>query len=229
MNALHAPLSWRPLAAGLAAAAAAVAYAVLCHWAASAPEPGLLEAAVFIVPLMAFALALAWRSAHRAAWLALWLAGCGALFLLRDRLGAGTTWVLLLQHLGFNALIGLGFARTLLPGAVPLVSRLAALVHGGALTPLQQRYTRGVTWAWTLYFAASSAGSVLLFALAPVAVWSAFVNLFSMPLMGAMFVGEFLVRVAVIPRAQRSGFTQAIAAYRRMTQRTGAPDAPGGP
>lgn len=228
MNAPRPPLSWRALAGGLGAAAVAVGYALLCHLAASAPDPGLLEAAVFIVPLMAFALVLAWRSVHRVVWLALWLAGCGALFLLRDRLGAGTTWVLLLQHVGIYALIGLGFARTLVPGAVPLVTQLALLVHGGTLTPLQRRYTGGVTWAWTLYFAASSAASVLLFAFAPVAVWSAFVNLLSMPLLGAMFVGEYLVRLVVVPRAERGGFTQAIMAYRQFTRGGGVPGASDG-
>ncbi len=219
------PLSWQTAAGAVAAAAAAVAYAWVCHVAASTPDPGLLEAAVFVVPLMAFALVLAWRSSHRGAWLALWLAGCGALFLLRDRLGAGTTWVLLLQHVGFNGMIALGFARTLVPGAVPLITRLAALAHGGTLSPLQQRYTRRLTWVWTLYLAASSAASLLLFALAPVAVWSAFVNLLSLPLMGAMFVGEYMVRRLVIPREERSGFVEAIAAYRRWSRPPGGPGA----
>jgi uncharacterized membrane protein len=204
-----------------AAAIACIAYAVLAHHAASAPQPGLFEAAVFIVPLMAVALVPAWRSPHRAWWLGLWLAACGALWLARDLLGAGTQWVLLLQHVGINALLCIGFGRTLAPGAVPLVSRLARIVHG-ELSPRLVRYTRKATLAWTLFFGLNAAVSVLLFAAAPAAVWSGFVNLLSMPLLGAMFAGEYLVRMVVIPREERSGFLQSVQAYREFSRRDGA-------
>ena len=195
-----------------------VGYAVLAHQAASAPSPGLFEASVFIVPLMAFAAVLAWRSPRRGLWLTLWLAGGFALFLLRDRLAAGTQWVLLLQHVGIHLMLCLGFGRTLAPGATPLISRLAAMVHG-TLSPLLVRYTRAVTWAWVVYFGLTATVSVLLFALAPAAVWSAFVNLLSLPLLAAMFAGEYLVRLLVVPRSERSGFLQAVTAYRQFSGR----------
>ena len=217
MNAGRLAAVWRAVG-WIALAAGVVAYAVLAHRAASTPAPGWFEAAVFIVPLMAFAGMLAWRSERRALWLTLWFLSCAALLLARDRLGAGTQWVLLLQHAGFNAALGLSFGRTLAPGAEPLISRLATLVHG-PLSPLLVRYTRRATWAWVIYFACTAAASVLLFALAPAPVWSAFVNLLSLPLLGAMFAGEYLVRTLVIPRAERSGFFQAVAAWRQFSQR----------
>ncbi len=212
--------AWR-LAGGAAVAIAFIGYAVLAHWAASAREPGLLQACVFIVPLMAFAAVVAWRLPHRTLWLAAWLAVAAALWFWRDRLAASTQWVLLLQHVGMNGALALAFGRTLAPGSVPLISRMAAVVHG-TLSPRLVRYTRKVTWAWVVYFALTTAVSVLLFALAPAAVWSAFVNLFSLPLLGAMFVGEYAVRLLVVPRAERSGFLQTVAAYRAFSQRNGA-------
>jgi uncharacterized membrane protein len=198
-----------------AAGVGCLAYAVLAHRAASAGNPGLFEAAVFIVPLMALSLVMAWRSTRRALWLALWLAVAVALFLARDQLGASTQWVLLLQHVAINAMLCLGFARTLAAGSVPLVSRFAKIAHG-TLTPRIESYTRRVTWAWVIYFGLTAIASVLLFALAPPTVWSIFVNLLSLPLLVAMFAGEFLVRSLVVPRAERSGFFKALAAYRQF-------------
>jgi len=195
-----------------------VAYALLAHRAASSPAPGLFEAGVFIVPLMAVAALFAWRSDHRRAWLALWLLALAALFMLRDRLAAGTAWVLLLQHVGINLLLGLAFGRTLAAGQVPLLTRLARMVHGDATSPRVLAYTRSATWAWVAYFVLTSLASLLLFALAPAAVWSAFVNLLSLPLLAAMFAGEFAVRVLCIPRSERSGFVESMLAYRRFSR-----------
>jgi uncharacterized membrane protein len=207
---------WRRLA-WVAAGVACAAYAVLSHRAASTPNPGLFEAMVFIVPLMAGAGLLAWRSAHRAGWLALWLLAAGALFLAREHLGEGTAWVLLLQHVGINLLLMGIFARTLAPGQRPLLTRLAHMVHGDAITPRVAAYTRGATWAWVGYFGLMALVSLALFVAAPLAVWSGFVNLLSLPLLGLMFAGEFALRVLMIPRAERSGFVESVQAYRRFS------------
>ena len=211
---------WRILG-WLAAAAACAGYALLAHRAASAPAPGGFEAAVILAPLMALGLALAWRSAHRVAWLAAWLALAAALVLARGPLAAGTAWMLLLQHVGYNLALGLGFGRTLVRGSKPLVSRFAEIVHG-PLSPVLARYTRGVTWAWTLYFGLTALASVLLFLLAPPAVWSGYVNLLSLPMLTAMFVAEYLVRLRAIPASERSGFFQAVGAYRQFIRRKAA-------
>lgn len=214
---------WRPATlwqalSGVAAVAGCIGYAVLAHRAASAPAPGLFEASVFIVPLMAAALVVAWRSPARLWWLLGWAVVAGGLWAVRDRLGAGTQWVLLAQHVGINAALCLGFGRTLAQDSVPLIARLARMVHGGDLSPRLVRYTRGATLAWTLFFAATAVLSILLFALAPPAVWSGFVNLLSLPLLAAMFVGEYIARVLLIPRGERSGFFEALTAYRRFSR-----------
>ncbi len=198
-----------------------VAYALLAHHAASVPAPGLFEACVFIVPPMGFALAVAWRATHRLAWLAAWCVLAVALWMAREQLGAGTHWLLLAQHVGVNTVLCLGFGRTLAPGAVPLISRLAKVVHG-SLTPRMLRYTRGATWAWTLFFALNAGISLLLFAVMPAPVWSAFVNLLSLPLLVAMFVGEYLVRLVLLPPGERSSFMRAVTAYREASRTKGA-------
>ncbi|GGF46764.1 membrane protein [Aliidongia dinghuensis] len=133
--------------------------------------------------------------ATRRAWArlagALILAGGLALGVLHPRGG----FVLLtgLPH----ALIYLGllmfFGMSLRPGQVPLVTRLSHQIHG-TLPPAIDRYTRRVTWAWCLFFLGQLLGSALLLWLAPIAWWSAFVNILNAPLLTAMFLGEKMTR-----------------------------------
>lgn len=215
------------MAAGMPAARQALAwsaavigglgYAVLAHYATSASRPGLLEASILVVPVMAFALVAAWRSRSPLPWLALWLLVAAGLVLARHQVSAGTAWVVLAQHAGINIALCVAFARTLVPGSVPMVSRLARRLHG----PLSERllgYTRKVTWAWVAYFALTSLVSVALFTFAPIALWSAFVNFLSPPLLLAMFAGEYLVRVIAIPPGERAGLLQSIASWRQRDE-----------
>lgn len=208
--------AWR-IAGWVLAGFGCIVYAVLTHRAVAAATAGPFEAGLILAPLLALGLVLAWRSRRRAGWLALWLGALAALYLARHRIAAGSQWLLLLQHVGFNAALCLGFGRTLASGAQPLVSRLAEVVHG-PLSPRLMRYTRNVTWAWVIYFGLTAAASLLLFALAPAEVWSVFANLLSLPLLAAMFAAEYLVRIVAIPRAERGGFFQSVAAYRRFTR-----------
>ena len=187
-------------------------YAVLAHLAAADPRPDLLGASVAMAPLVALSLAIAWRSARRNWMLVLWLAGCVCLYFGTDWLVQHYNWIFLLQHVGMQALLGLAFGATLRTGQTPLVSRLAALVHG-QLSPALARYTRQVTWAWTMYFSASVVASLLLFWLAPVAVWSVFANLLGLPLLILMFVAEYGVRLCALAPSERVGPLQAIRAY----------------
>ena len=187
-------------------------YAVLAHVAAADPSPDLLDAAVATAPLVALSLVLAWRSARRHWMLLLCLAGCVGLYFGSDWLVQHYNWVFLLQHVGMQALLGLAFGATLRIGQTPLASRLAALVHG-QLSPALARYTRQVTWAWTIYFSATALVSLLLFWLAPVAVWSVFANLLGLPLLILMFVAEYGVRLCVLAPSERTGPLQAIRAY----------------
>ncbi len=199
-----------------AIAAFCLAYSVFAHLAAADPSPDLLDVAVAIAPLIALAGVLAWRSPHRPGLLLLCLAGCAALFAMGGWLVQHYNWVFLLQHAGMQALLGLAFGRTLRAGQVPMVSRFAALVHG-SLSPALARYTRNVTWAWTLYFSVMTTLSLLLFWLAPVVVWSAFANLLNLPLLVLMFAAEYVARLCLLAPSDRAGPLEAIRAYRQAS------------
>ncbi len=199
-----------------AIAAVCIAYPVLAHLASADPHPDRLDAAVAIAPLIALALVLAWRSPQRPWMLLLCLAGCALLYAMSGWLVLHYNWVFLLQHAGIQALLGLAFARTLRAGQQPMVSRFAAIIHG-SLSPALARYTRQVTWAWTLYFAVMTTLSLLLFWLAPVNVWSAFANLLNLPLLVVMFSGEYAARLLLLAPSDRAGPLEAIRAYRQAS------------
>ena len=203
-----------PVCKGAAAVSLCVGYSLAAHFAAAAPTPGLLEAAVAITHALMLAFALAWRSAHRPAGLALWLLACLALYSASGWLVAHYRWVFLLQDVGLQVLLALAFGRTLRSGQSPLVSQFAAMLRG-PLPPVVARYTRRATWAWTLFFAGMATLSLLLFWLAPITVWSVFANLLGLPLVVLMFVGEYAVRCSLLPAADRAGLWEAFAAYRR--------------
>jgi len=205
-----------------AIAAFGLGYSVLAHLAAANPSPDLLGAAVAIAPLILLALVLAWRSPQRSGMLLLCLGGSAVLYALGGWLVQHYNWVFLLQHAGMQALLGLAFGRTLRPDHVPMVSRFAAIVHGH-LSPALARYTRNVTWAWTLYFSTMATLSLLLFWLAPIAVWSAFANLLNLPLLILMFVAEYAARLYLLEPCDRAGPLEAIRAYRQSSARDARP------
>lgn len=199
-----------------AIAAVCVAYPVLAHLASADPHPDRLDAAVAIAPLIALALVLAWRSPQRPWMLLLCLAGCALLYAVSGWLVQHYNWVFLLQHAGMQALLGLAFARTLRAGQQPMISRFATIIHGN-LSPALARYTRQVTWAWTLYFTVMTTLSLLLFWLAPVSVWSAFANLLNLPLLVVMFSAEYAARRLLLAPSDRAGPLEAIRAYRQAS------------
>lgn len=199
-----------------ALAAAGIAYSVLEHRAAVGATPGLFGAAVPMLPLVVFALVMAWRSARRVAFVALWLAGCGLLYGASDWLVAHYHWAFLIQHAGIYSLLCATFGKSLRAGRTPLVTGFARLVHR-TMTPALDSYTRAVTWAWTLYFGGVALLSLLLFWLAPMTTWSMFAIVLGIPLLALMFIGEYVVRCIVLPPADRAGPLEAIRAYRQSS------------
>jgi uncharacterized membrane protein len=200
---------------------AGIAYSVLEHLAAAAATPSLFGALVAITPLTCLACILAWRSPHRPFMLALCVATFVAMYLMSDWLLAHYEGVFVLQHAGIYGLLCFAFGRTLRAGHTPMVTGLARMVHD-TMTPALTRYTRSVTWAWTIYFGTTSAISLLLFWLAPIAVWSTFANLLGPVLLVLMFAAEYAVRFLVLPASDRAGPLEAIQAYRRRSASGGA-------
>jgi uncharacterized membrane protein len=199
-----------------AAILAGVGYSVLEHLAAAAATPSLFGALVAVTPLAGLACVLAWRSPRRPLLLGLCLTALAAMFFSSKWLLAHYEWVFLLQHAGIYAALCFAFARTLQAGRTPLVTGLARMVHD-TMTPALVRYTRAVTWAWTIYFGATCALSMLLFCLAPIAIWSTFAYLLGPVLLVLMFAAEYAVRFLVLPASDRAGPLEAIQAYRRRS------------
>lgn len=193
-----------------------LAYSFLAHRASISPVPGYSGALVAVLPFIALAVAMAWRSTRRTAMLAACFAGCLALVAFRDWMVAHYNWVFLLQHAGIYALLCLAFGRTLKAGSTPMITGFARTLHG-TLSPALASYTRSVTWAWSTYFGGMTVASLLLFWLAPITVWSSFANLLSPVLLVLMFAGEYAVRCCLLPPADRAGPLESIRAYRRAS------------
>lgn len=85
------------------------------------------------------------------------------------------------------------FARSLLPGHVAVVSRIAETIDG-ALSAKALRYTRNVTIVWVMLFAALGLEGFWLALYAPVGMWSLFTNGLNYAALAAAFLIEFMLR-----------------------------------
>jgi uncharacterized membrane protein len=120
--------------------------------------------------------------------------------------------VYLIQQCGFYTIIAFGFGRSLLKGRVPLCTQLADKIHG-PLSAAEVRYTRKVTIAWVVFFLLNMAVTGLLFAFAPLRIWSLFVNFLSVPLILLMFGAEYAVRRRALPQVQTSSLIATLRMY----------------
>lgn len=200
----------------IAAVLGFVVYESALHRAAH--QSGAEVAALFLgmAPFLAIGFVALRRTGWRApAWLAL-LAACAALWIWRAPLAGHFGWTYFLQHAGVNAALGVMFGRSLRAGSTPLCMQIATALHGPPLSPSHAQYTRRVTQAWTLFFAAMVGVSTLLFVLAPVATWSSFANLGTPLLIAAMFAGEAACRRIAFPGMRHTGLLDAVHGYRAV-------------
>jgi uncharacterized membrane protein len=180
--------------------------------------------AIALLPYLAVLCVLAWRSRHRYAL----LLACGAVAWLAWRhlgaIGDHAAWVYFAQHVGGNVILALVFGITLAGNRVPLCTRIASAEHD-PLEPGLARYTRQVTQAWTIFFAANAGISALLFIYAPVVVWSTFANVLGLPLVALMFGAEYLVRRRRLPHIRHASILGAIRGYVHLTRTATRPTA----
>jgi len=111
-----------------------------------------------------------------------------------------------LSHWTIYSALFLTFALTLRKGHDPLICAMARRLHGKLPDELA-RYTRRVTIAWSCFFLAQLVTSILLFAFAPLVVWSFFVNILDIPLVAAMFAAEYAVRLRTLSDPPRHSFS----------------------
>jgi uncharacterized membrane protein len=165
---------------------------------------------ISLIPLLLLLCAMIWRKSRAAGLLSVLLVSIGAI-----ELGFSPQVDLKpfypAPHIAIYLLLLVFFARTLRPGCEPLVTRIARHEHGTLPADIE-RYTRHVTLAWCAFFAGMVLASVLLFAFAPLPVWSWFANVLNVPLLLLMFLVEYAVRLLRFPDFTHASFFTAIRA-----------------
>ncbi|MBA3624632.1 MAG: hypothetical protein H0W48_09325 [Methylibium sp.] len=212
----HGLANWR-LAAGLLAAAA---YAVLSHWLMlhAAGEPWAVAA--LLGPLLLAALGVAVGGRHWRMLAVLVMAVVGLATVVAQGGVADVNRLYLMQHVGIHLALCASFGATLLGGRLSLIGRVAEHVHG-TLSPAMAAYTRSVTRAWALYFAAMALLSLWVYATCAWSAWSLLANLLTPIAITALFVGEYLLRYRLHPEFERTTLSAAVRAYSR---RAGGPE-----
>jgi uncharacterized membrane protein len=196
-------------------AAAVIAYQVLVYcMIVDQPDGGLGEG-LMVAPLLVVAGCVLGRSRRGRVLLAV-LAVLGVLgFLLWRAFGASPGLFYPVPYLTVYMFLLWLFGRTLRPGRQSLVTRLAAHVHGELPTEIA-RYTRRVTWAWCVFFATMAMTSMLLFLLEPLPIWSVFNNLLNLPLVVAMYLGEYAWRLWRYPNFSHASIATVFRAFRNF-------------
>ena len=201
-----------PLATGLLAGSAIVAYDVLAHYVSAYPDAAPWVALLTLLPATALLIELLYRRVGLTAAALGGLASIGGALLLWPLVRDKLTHLYLLQYLGTNLTLASYFGHSLLGGRTPACTTFALLLPPSP-SPTVLHYTRQVTLAWTVFFLTSAGASMFLYLFAPIALWSGFTNLFYLPSIALMFIGEGLVRRTRLPPDQRHGIIASVKAY----------------
>lgn len=202
-------------ATGVLRAVLLLAYPVLSHLASLRGEGIWAALALFGLVLLCLLGALA----HRRAWA--WGALLAAAVLLAWLGRSPWAWMLLqAPPVVFPLLVAWGFARSLLPGRVPLIARIVHALHMRAGVPVEvalERYARRLTAAWALLLVVLAAVNLMLamsvvpdgllaaFGVNPWwpldhAQWSWCTNAADWGLIGGFFVAEYVLRCRLFPQ-----------------------------
>jgi uncharacterized membrane protein len=179
-------------------------------------KPPLLLVLASIAPIAMAGLVAAWKSNTKFIALAVTGAALIALYFFSDFLRSHIAWFYFLQHAGMMVFLGALFGSTLKNDETALCSRIARLLDKTVLDAAYLRYTWKVTAAWTLYFCVSAIVSVVLFFFSPIEIWSLFASVLTPISLGAMFIGEYCIRVRVLPGRKHFSISETIRAYRNF-------------
>ncbi len=197
-------------------AAGVIAYQVVVYcMIVDQPDGGLGEA-LMVAPLLVVAGCVLGRSRRGRLSLAAFAAFGVIGFVLWRAVGASPALFYPVPYLTVYIFLLWLFGRTLKPGQQPLITRLATHVHGSELPAEIARYTRRVTAAWSVFFAAMALTSTLLFLLEPLPIWSVFNNLLNLPLVVAMYLGEYAWRLWRYPNFSHASIATVFRAFRNF-------------
>ena len=205
-------MSLRPRLQLAAVGVLIVTYSGLSHYSNSHAQEGDLATILALAPMSSVGLLLIWRWRGMPAALPAAAIAGSVCWHFWPSFRQNFSLVYLLQQLGFYMLMAATFGLSLLPDRTPLCTRFADKVHG-PLGQLELRYTRQVTAAWTWFFVANAAVTVLLHAFAPLNVWSFFVNFLALPLIALMFAVEYAIRRHVLKQIHTGGLLATLRVY----------------
>lgn len=187
-------------------------------------HPG-FNAAVAVFPIAVGVLMAVWRLPHWALRAGGVLALGALLAWLWPRLRHNVPLMYYLQHLGIHVTLGMFFGRSLLGPGEAVITRMARRIFPPPLSERNVRYTRGATLAWTIFFFCNALVSTALFIWASPEVWSVHANLLTGPLVGVVFLAEYLMRFWLLPAEERPGIAAIVKAYRRESAQRSDPGA----
>lgn len=178
-------------------------YQYLVHSAVAGGQIESIRIALAFLPLLALAVWVITRARNKRLWSFILVAAGLAIYALTQHAREGLAAAYGVPHTVIYLSLLWLFGDTLWHGKEPLVTRLARRVHGKLPTELAA-YTRRVTYAWCVFFAAQLIISALLFRFASLDDWSLFINVLNFPLLALMFIGEYgnrLIRHRDFPQA----------------------------
>jgi uncharacterized membrane protein len=88
-------------------------------------------------------------------------------------------------------------------------TQLADRLHG-PLTSMEVAYTRRATLVWTIFYGSLAAAILVLYFVAPLRIWSLFVNFGTFGLIGFVFVTDHALRHRLLPRRPGGGILAAL-------------------
>jgi uncharacterized membrane protein len=177
---------------------ACVGYQLLVHSAMMNGQPGYVRLTLSVLPLLPFGVWIARCAQQKGRWAVLLLAAAIVIQLIEHEARLGLAAAYGLPHAAIYLLLLWSFGRTLAPEREPMITGFARRIHGSLPASLEI-YTRRLTLVWCGFFAAQVAISAALFVLAPLDVWSLFVNVLNVPLLVLMFGVEYLYRLLRYP------------------------------
>jgi uncharacterized membrane protein len=187
-------LTRRELLLGLLAALLLVAYFVAMHLTLINPRWHSLAALFAVLPLAVLAATQLWQSIANKQAAAVLITTLIALIAWQwPWLVSQTDRIYLVQHAGTMLFLAGVFAHSFRHPKGDWVTRLAGVIHNG-LTPKMAAYTANVSRAWVLVFCSIGLASCGLYFAGQTEWWSALVNLLTWPIVGVVFVIEYIVR-----------------------------------
>jgi uncharacterized membrane protein len=188
----------------------------------SAVDGSPFAATIAIVPILALAAFVSFRSRYRVLLLAACVAMAAAAWWSAEVIARHSIWIYFAEHCGGHLALAFAFGQSLRRTRTPVCTQIAASVHG-QLEPALAVYTRQVTIAWTAYFGLTAVLSAVLFAADLMAWWSVFAGLLAIPLAASVFAVEYTVRLRRFPDIAHTGVFDGFRRYLRMVRSPAPP------